>query len=611
VETSGSRSFADVTSDTHRWATRLTTIAWLMVVVSLIVSTSAGAQSSERTGFRLVGLDVIALDGSGSLRVSVPDDTEPLDVIRVAVHPVVSDLADFDTQTDDEVITRIEPRIQDLEVTNSITRVPLELGRESGQLRILDEGVYPIDVSLRRGREERDLLRTWLVIGDEPPPRLVTIVARIAGTPTVDSDDSISLLPAHREAFDALDRLARVAPVTADISGLLLELGPSLPDQLTLAASTAVPIESSPLLLDESEFRHQVDRFSTATQLVGRVVADDAPWIAPGVDDGLVASIANAGGRVVIDPQQTDAPPRRQGPVTVITPTSRTDELFGITDALAGAELTARRVLEFGVGFEPVDLIVLDLLGPDRDRINDLTERLRNDTSLQVVSFARAQPRLITDALATAQVGGSTLDAAAIGRRDAIAALRSRLNSLTAVDPSASDLHRTAGTLLDLAPALPEAFDRASDVMVTLRDVVDPLADDDLSGGRTISITLTLQRRTPNPVNVLVTATATGSRLRIKEQTQQFVALGATERVIIELEAVTSGRSSVTVDVRTPDGLVSLLPQPATIEVRSYAVSGVGVALSVGAALLLGLWWIKHLRDRGRSVPSRVDSSGD
>jgi hypothetical protein len=40
-------------------------------------------------------------------------------------------------------------------------------------------------------------------------------------------------------------------------------------------------------------------------------------------------------------------------------------------------------------------------------------------------------------------------------------------------------------------------------------------------------------------------------------------------------------------------------------------VSGVGVALSVGAALLLGLWWIKHLRDRGRSVPSRVDSSGD
>lgn len=75
-----------------------------------------------------------------------------------------------------------------------------------------------------------------------------------------------------------------------------------------------------------------------------------------------------------------------------------------------------------------------------------------------------------------------------------------------------------------------------------------------------------------------------------------------TQRVTVR--ANTSGSFPLRVELVSPDG--GLVLGETRVTVRSTAVSGVGVALSVGAALFLALWWARHLRGRRskRLVPT-------
>lgn len=101
----------------------------------------------------------------------------------------------------------------------------------------------------------------------------------------------------------------------------------------------------------------------------------------------------------------------------------------------------------------------------------------------------------------------------------------------------------------------------------------------------------------PAPVEVVVT---------LESDTLDFPG-GATRRLRLDGENTTerfevhakgSGSFPVRVTVRSPDG--ELLIAESRFTVRSTAVSGVGVALSVGAMLFIVVWWASHLRSRPR-----------
>ena len=60
----------------------------------------------------------------------------------------------------------------------------------------------------------------------------------------------------------------------------------------------------------------------------------------------------------------------------------------------------------------------------------------------------------------------------------------------------------------------------------------------------------------------------------------------------------------LTITTRTPDGQVILTTTRYTV--RSTAVSGVGIVLSVGAGLFLAAWWGRHwYRNRVRARHAR------
>jgi len=75
------------------------------------------------------------------------------------------------------------------------------------------------------------------------------------------------------------------------------------------------------------------------------------------------------------------------------------------------------------------------------------------------------------------------------------------------------------------------------------------------------------------------------------------------------VESKASGAFPVDVAVQSPDG--SLVVGTARYTVRSTAISGVGLLLSIGAGAFLLLWWARHWRGirRARRLVSAAHPS--
>ena len=123
-------------------------------------------------------------------------------------------------------------------------------------------------------------------------------------------------------------------------------------------------------------------------------------------------------------------------------------------------------------------------------------------------------------------------------------------------------------------------------------------------GARDARIPLSIRSELDHPVDVVVEMSAS-DRLDLPEERIEATLVG--ERTVVEIPVHTraTGDTPLTITVRTPDGQVVLTQSRFTI--RSTAVSGVGVVLTVGAAGFLALWWGRHLF---RSRPRR-DDGGD
>jgi hypothetical protein len=74
--------------------------------------------------------------------------------------------------------------------------------------------------------------------------------------------------------------------------------------------------------------------------------------------------------------------------------------------------------------------------------------------------------------------------------------------------------------------------------------------------------------------------------------------------VEVEVRTRAPGATPVQITVRTPDDAIVLAESRYTI--RSTAVSGVGIVLTVGCRLVLAVWWGRHWhrsRDAHRARP--------
>ncbi len=115
---------------------------------------------------------------------------------------------------------------------------------------------------------------------------------------------------------------------------------------------------------------------------------------------------------------------------------------------------------------------------------------------------------------------------------------------------------------------------------------------------RTGTVPLTITRGTEFPVTVQVRLEST--RLEFPDGETLTVPLAEqTTRLDLEVKTLSSGSFPLDIELVSPDG--SLLVAETRYRVRSTAVSGVGLIISIGAGVFLAVWWGSHWHRARRS----------
>jgi hypothetical protein len=165
--------------------------------------------------------------------------------------------------------------------------------------------------------------------------------------------------------------------------------------------------------------------------------------------------------------------------------------------------------------------------------------------------------------------------------------LRVTASGLTAADRR-QELAAARGTIDQLA----DSVSTAPDVTITLT-------------ARSGTLPLTIHNDSGGPIDV---------RLRFHSpklelpggDTRDVTLTDQTTRLDVDVRTRSSGAFEVDVDVLSPDGALTLATT--RFSVRSTAVSGVGLVLSIGAILFLAVWWARHWRQSRNA--KLVDGAG-
>jgi hypothetical protein len=282
----------------------------------------------------------------------------------------------------------------------------------------------------------------------------------------------------------------------------------------------------------------------------------------------------------------------------------RYDEALHDTLADEDPELAAyRAIAELSVLAEDASTdmgVLLDLDRVDPETLVRLFEGIDTRRSLRVTNI----DELTQGALA--QLDGETLRGELVPREPTdVSALAADLESATlgvatvarmlepdttSVEPLVRQLQAAVSADLDAAAAA-EYVDRVEQEVGELTSGVEiPEGERITLTDRRTDLPLTIINRAGLPLNVELLLTA--EKIRFPEGDRLELTLDPGETVVtIPVETLASGDARVTASVVSPGGFLEL--GSGTVDIRSTAISGLGLVISVTALIVLAMWWIR------------------
>lgn len=530
--------------------------------------------------------------------------------------------------------------------------------------QLVEPGVHPVVISLLGpGGERLDEIRTPLVrLGDEDRPweaPALAVLLDVDASPTLRPDGSRRMSALDRRRLVAAGELLAahpdvdltVAAVPDTVEALASDPDPdaaAVVEQLVGRDVVAAPYVRLPV---DALFDEGLEGLVPSLVERGTAVLADRLQVEPrvGVWDGI-HEVGQDGARLLRelgyaavvttgpepddedDPELTDSGPR---------PIAGTDELVAlVSDPLLSSEVAAplddepdaahvalARYLLRPVAADPGDeegagaTTVLVRPGPLADRsvlagllgLLDEPDAPVRVGGLDLVDDAVDEPEDEGDEPLVEPVEWSPEpgpDLGAVGPR--ILRLAGRLESFDAMladrSPRADDLRLQVATAVAADADADARVAAVAAVESALRAAFDGIV---LTGQTDLNLTsrrgtlpVTVDNRNDFPVDVLVRVRS--DRLDFPDGDVLPVTVGARDvlRIDVPVEARASGSVPVFVDLLSVDGGMEL--QSLRLNVRSTAVSGVGLVLSLGAVLVLGTWWVRHIlaTRRSRSEPS-------
>ena len=186
--------------------------------------------------------------------------------------------------------------------------------------------------------------------------------------------------------------------------------------------------------------------------------------------------------------------------------------------------------------------------------------------------------------------------------RSAAQAVGSLASVVGADDPTVALLHRTVLTMGGQDMSVPERHDLAAHIWTSAQE---SLAGIDLGDDQPVTVTahrtnlpLTVHNGGTRTLDVVVRLESTD--LELEGQTTVPLRLAPGDRVDLNVpvEISRAGDFRLRTRVTSPDGQLQLAERLVTV--RSTAISGVGVVLSLGALVFLFVWWGRQVRRKRR-----------
>ena len=633
-------------------------------VVMVGLPTPIAAQTPPEPVFELLGRSPwVAADGTFDLDVAVeavPEDA----TVEVVIRSPLDGVDDLERSLDDD-IGRVVHRTSPIPVGlipalpdggRRLTIATSVDPTDSSAARLREPGIYPVEIRLEAGTGVLGSLRTPLIrLGSPDDPLLaptLDLVVDVGVAPTVTPDGRRQLTDDELGRLERLgmllagDQITERPPLPATVAAVpdTLEALAASADARAAAVLDAIAVASS-----DRELLASPPVPVSATALVraglggylpglldaGRIVLNDrfdleldrSIWDgAGGVDTASARVLADAG----IDHVLLDAPrARSDSPATERAlvdagpfPLDEIDPLDAVlVDRETSDELLARSTDRPDAGH----IVLADLLLRDNGAGTHVVARI-DDAPTDSVLF-RLVPLLLTEG-APVEVGpvtlgrtrsfdgrGSDLDADDIvpASDTDLAPVADRVRTTTdsvatfagfvMAESARADLLATRITT-SLARGLDDEartalLDAVSDEVATAFAGVTLSGQTDLNlTSRTGTLPLMIRNENPFPVRIV---------LRIRSERLAFPDGGRFEvavteevtRVDVPVEALATGSVPTLVDIATPNERVVLDSQQ--LNVRSTAVSGVGLALCLGALAVLVFWWVRTWRKARKS----------
>ncbi|MEZ5246826.1 MAG: DUF6049 family protein [Acidimicrobiales bacterium] len=174
------------------------------------------------------------------------------------------------------------------------------------------------------------------------------------------------------------------------------------------------------------------------------------------------------------------------------------------------------------------------------------------------------------------------------------------------LDPFVATLQAAVSSDLD-ADRATAYVDRVDDAVLELTSGIEIPASERITlTDRRTDLPLTIVNRQSLPLNVELLLTAEKIRFPDGERLELTLAPGETI-VTIPVETLASGDARVTATIVSPGGFVEL--GSGTVDIRSTAISGLGLVISIVALVVLAAWWIRTvLRVRRNRVAATVSA---
>jgi Family of unknown function (DUF6049) len=515
----------------------------------------------------------------------------------------------------------------------------------------LPEGVYPVEIKVVDGGGRRVAGFVTYVVVRPPespdfPPLAVSMILDIASPPALQPDGTIAMsdetVDRLQERVSVLEEspAARltVAPRPETLDGLaaLGDGGPELLAELRDARGSR-PVLARPYtdvdiaaLMDAGEIAELNSQADGGANVVrSRLGTEPTPgvWLSDTTLDGPAAQmLVDLGvGRAVVPPEAVGDVPGVDagqvpagtitlgdgGPVTMVSDSELAEQLGSDQGVLGAQRFVAelailwleRPAISRGVVVHIPPDVALDptlvdaaLTELDESRVISL---MGLDKLFSVVPPADGD----TPPVATPAPHQVTSDLSTVARR--VTAARAQVGGYdgTVGDPEAGQ--RLADSLLLATGAdTPEEargayVDQVYRTVEGLRDVISAPSEFRITlTSRSSEIPLNLTNDSNQPVTVRVELESDQLEFPGGDVMTETLDPGG-NRIAIPVRTRASGAFPLNITVTSPNGAVVL--ESTRFDIRSTAVSGVGLVLSIGAGLFLAIWWARHWRSARRA----------